>query len=75
MIFTPAPGQKLDESFGPSTRLQVTASPPELLVAGSGATVELSRELVIADGIDVAYCRWSHRRRPATRTTSSPPAT
>ncbi len=52
VIFTPAPGQKLDESFGPSTRLQVTASPPELLVAGSGATVELSRELVIADGID-----------------------
>jgi len=52
VIFTPAPGQKLDESFGPSTRLQVTASPPELLVAGSGATVELSRELVIADGVE-----------------------
>jgi thiol-disulfide isomerase/thioredoxin len=52
VIFTPAPGQKLDNSFGPSTRLQVTASPPDLLVAGSGATVELTRELVIADGID-----------------------
>jgi thiol-disulfide isomerase/thioredoxin len=51
VIFTPAPGQKLDESFGPSTRLQVTASPPELLKAGSGATVELTRELVIADNV------------------------
>ncbi len=34
-IFTPAPGQKLDESFGPSTRLLVSASPPELLVDGA----------------------------------------
>lgn len=51
VIFTPAPGQKLDESFGPSTRLQVTASPPELLRAGAGATTELSRTLVIADGV------------------------
>jgi thiol-disulfide isomerase/thioredoxin len=51
VIFTPAPGQKLDESFGPSTRLQVTASPPELLLDGSGATTELSRRLVIADGV------------------------
>jgi len=51
VIFTPAPGQKLDESFGPSTRLQVTASPPELLAEGSGATTELSRRLVIAPGM------------------------
>jgi hypothetical protein len=51
VIFTPAPGQKLDESFGPSTRLQVTASPPELLAEGSGATTELSRRLVIAPGV------------------------
>ena len=29
--FTPAPGRKLDERYGPSTRLTVTASPPELL--------------------------------------------
>ncbi len=51
VIFTPAPGQKLDESFGPPTRLQVTASPPELLVAGAGASVELGRDLLIADGV------------------------
>jgi thiol-disulfide isomerase/thioredoxin len=52
VIFTPAPGQKLDESFGPSTRLQVTASPPELLRDGAGASTELSRRLLIADGVD-----------------------
>ena len=47
VIFTPAPGQKLDESFGPSTRLQVSASPPTLLVEGSGSSTELRRRLVI----------------------------
>ena len=36
MVFTPAPGQKLDTSFGPSTRLVVSASPPELLLEGEG---------------------------------------
>jgi thiol-disulfide isomerase/thioredoxin len=48
VVFTPPPGQKLDESFGPSTRLTVTASPPELLVAGAGTTTELTRALVLA---------------------------
>jgi hypothetical protein len=52
VVFTPPPGEKFDESFGPSTRLQVTASPPELLTDGAGSTTELSRRIVIADGID-----------------------
>jgi thiol-disulfide isomerase/thioredoxin len=47
VVFTPAPGQKLDESFGPSTRLEVSASPPELLLDGGGTTTELSRRLVL----------------------------
>ncbi|NLU77925.1 redoxin domain-containing protein [Micromonospora sp. HNM0581] len=47
VVFTPAPGQKLDDTFGPSTRLVVSASPPELLVEGAGAGTELSRRLVI----------------------------
>jgi hypothetical protein len=51
VIFTPAPGQKLDESFGPSTRLTVSASPPELLVTGEGVTTDLRRRLVIGDGV------------------------
>jgi hypothetical protein len=48
VVFTPPPGQKLDESFGPATRLTVSASPPELLVEGAGATTALQRRLVLA---------------------------
>lgn len=47
IIFSPAPGQKLDETYGPSTRLVVSASPPELLVDGAGTGTELSRRLVL----------------------------
>jgi len=47
IVFTPAPGQKLDTQFGPSTRLEVSASPPELLLEGAGVTTDLSRPLVI----------------------------
>jgi hypothetical protein len=47
VIFAPAPGQKLDDSFGPPTRLEVSASPPELLRDGAGVTSDLSRRLVI----------------------------
>ena len=48
--FAPAPGRKLDERYGPSTQLTVSASPTELLVAGAGGSTELTRELVLADG-------------------------
>ena len=48
IIFEPAPGQKLDESLGPSTRLEVSASPPELLLEGAGITTELHRRLVVS---------------------------
>jgi hypothetical protein len=51
VVFTPAPGQKLDTTYGPATRLEVTASPPELLVEGAGVTTELSRRLVVAAGV------------------------
>jgi thiol-disulfide isomerase/thioredoxin len=47
VVFTPAPGQKLDETYGPSTRLEVSASPPELLLDGAGAGTDLSRRLVL----------------------------
>ncbi|GAA1030291.1 redoxin domain-containing protein [Virgisporangium ochraceum] len=53
VIFEPAPGQKLDVSFGPATRLEVTAWPPELLAAGVGVTEALSRELVLRPGVGV----------------------
>jgi thiol-disulfide isomerase/thioredoxin/sugar lactone lactonase YvrE len=47
VVFVPPPGQKLDESFGPATRMTVTASPPELLAEGAGTTTELRRELLL----------------------------
>ncbi|MFL6161758.1 MAG: thioredoxin-like domain-containing protein [Jatrophihabitantaceae bacterium] len=45
--FVPPPGRKLDERYGPSTQLTVSASPPDLLAAGTGAGTELFRELLI----------------------------
>jgi thiol-disulfide isomerase/thioredoxin len=51
VIFEPAPGQHLDDRFGPSTLLQVSASPPELLVSGAGDSVELRRTLDISAAV------------------------
>jgi hypothetical protein len=45
--FVPPPGRKLDERYGPSTQLTVSASPPELLVSGAGTGTELARTLVL----------------------------
>ena len=47
VVFTPATGQKYDDRYGPSTRLQVSASPPELLLAGAGDDIPLTRTLRI----------------------------
>jgi hypothetical protein len=52
VVFTPPPGQKLDERDGPATRLLVSTSPPELLASGAGGGTELRRRLVLADGPD-----------------------
>ncbi|OLR90958.1 NHL domain-containing thioredoxin family protein [Actinokineospora bangkokensis] len=51
VVFSPPPGQKQDDRFGPSTRLEVTSSPPELLVSGAGESTDLRRELVISDAV------------------------
>jgi thiol-disulfide isomerase/thioredoxin/sugar lactone lactonase YvrE len=47
VIFTPAPGQKLDSQFGSPVRLVVSASPADLLLEGEGTTTELSRKIVL----------------------------
>ncbi|GGN25734.1 thiol-disulfide isomerase/thioredoxin [Actinoplanes campanulatus] len=47
VIFTPAPGQKLDFQFGSPLRLVVSASPAELLLDGEGTTTDLSRKIVL----------------------------
>lgn len=51
VVFQPPPGQKLDERYGPSTRVQVTASPPELIRAGDGSTTDLTRLLVLGEHV------------------------
>ena len=47
VVFTPATGQKYDDRYGPSTRLQVSSTPPELLLDGSGDDIPLTRTLRI----------------------------
>ncbi|MCX4675901.1 thioredoxin-like domain-containing protein [Streptomyces sp. NBC_01433] len=51
VVFQAPAGQKLDTRYGPSTRLLVSTTPPELLARGSGAGSGLGRDLVLADGV------------------------
>ncbi|MFC4005401.1 NHL domain-containing thioredoxin family protein [Prauserella oleivorans] len=50
VVFVPPPGEKLDDRFGPSTRLEISASPPGLLAEGTGSGTDLSRTIRIAEG-------------------------
>ncbi|MEU2333185.1 thioredoxin-like domain-containing protein [Streptomyces sp. NPDC013172] len=45
VIFQAPAGQKLDTRYGPSTRLLVSSTPPELLLKGEGADTDLTREV------------------------------
>ncbi|MFF4957891.1 thioredoxin-like domain-containing protein [Streptomyces sp. NPDC001222] len=45
VVFQAPAGQKLDTRYGPSTRLLVSSTPPELLLRGEGAGTDLAREL------------------------------
>ncbi|MFC9634953.1 NHL domain-containing thioredoxin family protein [Streptomyces mirabilis] len=45
VVFQAPPGQKLDTRYGPSTRLLVSSTPPELLLTGEGAGTDLFRAL------------------------------
>jgi thiol-disulfide isomerase/thioredoxin len=53
VIFEPPPGQKLDFSFGDPTRLEISASPEELLAEGGGVSTSLTRRLVLKPGTGV----------------------
>ncbi len=55
VMFSPAPGRKLDDRYGPSHSLSVTASPPELLRAGAGESTELRRTLELGPGRGVLH--------------------
>ncbi|MFF3617929.1 NHL domain-containing thioredoxin family protein [Streptomyces sp. NPDC002467] len=47
VVFQAPSGQKLDTRYGPSTRLLVSSTPPELLAAGDGAGTDLFREIAL----------------------------
>lgn len=47
VVFTPPPGQKLDERYGPSTRLLISSTPPALLKSGEGKSESLTRVVEI----------------------------
>ncbi|QGV79543.1 NHL domain-containing thioredoxin family protein [Streptomyces ficellus] len=47
VVFRAPTGQKLDERYGPSTRLLVSATPPGLIASGEGTGTDLSRELTL----------------------------
>ena len=51
VIFRAPAGQKLDTRYGPSTRLLVSATPPELLVGGEGAGTDLNRTLTLNSAV------------------------
>ncbi|MFI6683065.1 NHL domain-containing thioredoxin family protein [Streptomyces sp. NPDC050485] len=55
VVFQAPAGQKLDTRYGPSTRLLVSSTPPELLLAGEGTGTDLARGLSlnpeIAEGV------------------------
>ncbi|MFJ9416873.1 NHL domain-containing thioredoxin family protein [Streptomyces sp. NPDC101227] len=51
VVFQAPAGQKLDTRYGPSTRLLVSSTPPELLADGAGPDTDLGRDLVLADGV------------------------
>jgi thiol-disulfide isomerase/thioredoxin len=51
VVFEPPPGQKLDDRYGPSTYLVVSASPPELLVDGAGSGTDLRRTLELTNAV------------------------
>jgi thiol-disulfide isomerase/thioredoxin len=55
VVFTPPPGQKVDDRFGPPSQLLVTATPPALIREGEGRGTQLARRLVldpaVADGV------------------------
>jgi thiol-disulfide isomerase/thioredoxin len=55
IAFTPPPGQKVDDRFGPPSQLVIEATPPALLREGAGRGTELSRTVVldpsVGDGV------------------------
>lgn len=45
VVFEPPPGEKMDDRYGPSTYVKISASPAELLLDGPVASVETAHRL------------------------------
>jgi thiol-disulfide isomerase/thioredoxin len=51
IVFTPPAGQKLDDRYGSSTHVVISATPPELLISGPYTGPELLHTLLIAEDV------------------------
>lgn len=47
VTFTPPPGEKVDDRYGPSTQLSISASPAHLILSGEGTGSDLVRTVTI----------------------------
>jgi len=52
VLFTPPPGQTLDDRYGPAVHVAVSATPAELLEEGAGPADALRRVIRIGDAVD-----------------------
>ncbi|ALE94272.1 hypothetical protein AOC05_14600 [Arthrobacter alpinus] len=59
--FSAPTGQKLDDRWGDPTQLKVSATPPELLLAGSGTSVGLSRTLTLSADVPEGILHFTAR--------------
>ena len=75
VAFTPPPGQKVDDRFGPPSQLVVEATPPALLREGEGRGTDLTRRSSSTPASARASCTSPPARRPATSRARTPPAT
>src|SRR5262249_51741396 len=51
VTFEPPPGEKLDDRFGPSTRLRISSTPAALIRDGAGDSTDLVRYLVLDEAV------------------------
>lgn len=45
VLFTPPEGQKMDESYGPSTQVSISSTPVSMIVSGGGTGTDMHRTL------------------------------
>jgi thiol-disulfide isomerase/thioredoxin len=61
ILFTPPPGQKLDDRYGSATHVSVSSTPADLLEEGAGSADALRRVIRIGDAVDLGVLHVSAR--------------